>query len=291
MTNKPTDRREFLRRSAAAAAGLTSFAAPWVSGAARVRQARGEDRPAKKTKIVLIGHKPDHPPGTHLYLPDSHLMAKCLRQTPGVEAIVSAGWPKDPAVLEGVKAIVLYTSPGADILFKGPHADQADKLFQQGVGLVAIHWGTGIRDAKDEKLAECYLAHLGGLFGVAGSGIDFGASRVQVLDPKHPVLRGCGDYDLKDEWYLNLKFLPAAKPLLKVRVKDKDQVVAWVYERPDSKAGRSYGNTLFHFHENFAVEPFRRALVNGILWTAHCEIPEGGAPCAVTAEDMKLPKP
>jgi type 1 glutamine amidotransferase len=87
--------------------------------------------------------------------------------------------------------------------------------------------------------------------------------------------------DLKDEWYLDLKFLPAACPLAKVRVKDKDQVVAWVYQRPHSAGGRSYGNTLGHFHEKFLLEPFRRAVVNGILWTAHCEIPNGGAPCVL----------
>lgn len=288
MKNDSTSRRDFLRRSAAAAASLGAFAAPWAWSGANPGQAGAQDQPAKRTKIVLIGHKPDHPPGTHLYLPDSRLLAKCLRQTPGVEAVVSDGWPKDPKVLEGVRAIALYTSPGAEIVFTGPHAEQAERLFKQGVGLTAIHWATGIRNNKDEKLAAQYLAHLGGLYGVPGSAIDFSASKVVQLDPKHPVCRGCGEYPLNDEWYLNLKFLPAAKPLLKVRVKDKDQVVAWVYERPDSGGGRSFGNTLFHYHQNFAIEPFRRFIVNGILWTAHCELPEGGAPCKVSDEDMKV---
>jgi hypothetical protein len=36
---------------------------------------------------------------------------------------------------------------------------------------------------------------------------------------------------------------------------------------------------------------FRRLIVNGILWTAHVEIPEGGAPVAVTAKDMDLGPP
>jgi hypothetical protein len=290
MNGNASSRRHFLRRSAAAAASLGAFAAPWIHHLARANHAHGEDPPARKTKIVLIGHKPDHPPGTHLYLPDSRLLAKCLRQTPGVEAIVSDGWPKDPAVLEGVNAIALYTSPGAEILFTGPHAGQAEKLFKQGVGLTAIHWATGIRDNKNEKLAAQYLGHLGGLFGLPGSGIDFSTSKVEQLDPKHPVCRGCSEHELKDEWYLNLKFLPAAKPLLKVRVKEKDQVVAWVYERPDSGGGRSFGSTLAHYHDNFAIESFRRFLVNGILWTAHCEIPAGGAPCKVTAEDLRLPE-
>jgi hypothetical protein len=31
------------------------------------------------------------------------------------------------------------------------------------------------------------------------------------------------------------------------------------------------------------------ALVNGILWTAHREVPEMGAPVAITAKDLELP--
>ena len=40
--------------------------------------------------IVLIGHKPDHPPKTHMYLPTCELLAACLRQTKGVEASVAS---------------------------------------------------------------------------------------------------------------------------------------------------------------------------------------------------------
>lgn len=235
----------------------------------------------KPVKIVLIGHKPDHPPGTHLYLDECRLLAKCLEQTPGVSAVVSDGWPQDAAIVQDVSAIALYTSPGAEILFKGAQADRVGELLRQGVGLAALHWATGIGDANNEALRERYLQSLGGIFGFGWSGLDISDSRVAQTDRQHPVCRGWPDFDLKDEWYLDLKFLPSARPLAKVRVKDKDQIVAWAYQRPDSAGGRSYGNTLGHFHENFLLEPFRRAIVNGILWTARCEIPEGGAPCAL----------
>jgi hypothetical protein len=36
------------------------------------------------------------------------------------------------------------------------------------------------------------------------------------------------------------------------------------------------------------MEPIRKSMLGGILWTAHLEIPEKGAPCDITAEDMKL---
>lgn len=241
------------------------------------------EAPGKPVKIVLIGHKPDHPPGTHLYLDECRLLAHCLQQTPGVRAVVSDGWPQDPQILQGVSAIGLYSSPGAEILFQGPQADQVDQLLRQGVGLTALHWATGIGDAQNEPLRERYLRALGGIFGFGWSGLDISRSRVVPADRQHPICRGWSDFDHQDEWYLDLKFSPTAQPLAQVRVKDKDQVVAWAYERPDSAGGRSYGNTLGHFHENFLQEPVRRVLVNGILWTARCEIPAGGAPCELPA--------
>jgi len=108
------------------------------------------------------------------------------------------------------------------------------------------------------------------------------------IDPAHPICRGWKDYDLRDEWYLGTRLAPGAKPLLKVPVKGKDQVVAWVYERPDSNHGRSFGITLGHFHENFGIEEFRKAIVNGILWTAHREVPQEGAPVKIVPADMDL---
>src|SRR5437870_138993 len=96
-----------------------------------------------KTRIVLIGKDRDHALSSHEYMADNEILAKCLRQTPGVEAIVANGWPKDPAVLKGVKAVVLNTRMGGDVLFNPLVSDQAEKLLQNGVGLTAIHWGTG----------------------------------------------------------------------------------------------------------------------------------------------------
>jgi type 1 glutamine amidotransferase len=215
--------------------------------------------------VLLIGHQPDHPPGTHLYLPGCELLAQCLRQTDGVEAVVSDGWPADPEVLKGVNAIVLYSSPGAEILLEGPHREQFEALMRQGVGLVALHWATGLRDANNEALGEKYLSYLGGLFSFGYSGLEICESEAKQIDADEPICRGWDDFVLHDEFYLNLRFLPAAKPILRVRVNDQWQTVGWIYERPDSNGGRSYGNTLGHFHELFEQEHFRRMLVNGIL--------------------------
>jgi len=289
MTDKPTNRRTFLRKSVSTAAGLGA-----ICGMPAPRYARAAEEPGrssgKTTKILLMGHKPDHPPGTHLYMHECELLAKCLRQTPGVEAIVSDGWPADAAVMKDVAAIVLYSSPGAEILLAGPHAKQAEEMLGSGMGLTAIHWATGIRNKDDLALSDRYLGQLGGLFSFAFCGLAFENSKVEHVAPDHDVSRGCADYPTHDEFYLDLKFLPAAVPVTKVRVKDKDQTVGWVYERPNSNGGRSFGNTLGHFHKNFRDQGLRRDLINGILWTAHCDVPPDGAPCKLTEKELELPE-
>lgn len=243
---------------------------------------------AKKTKIVLIGHAPDHPHGTHAYLPDSRLLAKCLEQTPGVRAVVSDGWPKDPTVLEDARAIVFHCRMGGDLLFHKDHLDQAKKLMKKGVGLTAIHWATG---AGKGEVGELWQRTLGAWFNTGFSKVAVETAKLRRGDKKHPVCAGWEDYDLRDEYYFKLKFMPKAKPVMKAKLQGNDYPVGWVYERPETKGGRSFGFVCGHFHELFGIEAFRRSIVNGILWTAHVEVPETGAPCKITKEDMKLPPP
>ncbi len=66
-----------------------------------------------------------------------------------------------------------------------------------------------------------------------------------------------------------------ATPVLAVEVDGTVQTVARVLEREGG--GRSFGTTLDHFHDNYAIPAFRQPLVNGILWTAGLEVPAAGA--------------
>ena len=238
------------------------------------------------TRILLIGKDRDHPFQTHEYMSDCELLAKCLRQTKGVEAIVSNGWPKDPAVVKGVKAIVLHTANGGNVLFNNPLIRKdVDDLIAKGVGITAIHWSTG----ADEKAGATWLTTSGAWFHSGSfSKLHVGTERLLQADPKHPVCRGWKEYDLRDEYYLKLAFHPDAKPVLKIEVNNTPHTVAWVLERPKTK-GRSFGFVCGHFHANFGEPAFRRAIVNGILWTAQLEVPMEGAPVEITPQDMELP--
>jgi len=86
-------------------------------------------------------------------------------------------------------------------------------------------------------------------------------------------------------WNLKRTGKPAA--LLHIR-KGKPLPVGWTIERADG--GRAFGTTLGHFHRNFGLVPFRRMLVNGIIWSAGLEVPAKGAPCKLDKDDPLFPK-
>jgi type 1 glutamine amidotransferase len=204
----------------------------------------------------------------------------------GVESVVSDGWPQDPATLKDVKALVVYTSPAAELLLDDPRRDDVERLLKQGVGLVTIHWASSVKKENLDRLGERWLGYLGGTW-VSNVGLSVDKSELKQLLPQHPICRGWKNYELHDEYYLNPTITERAQPLLQVTTKGQDVVVGWACERPDG--GRAYGTTLGHFYRNFEIEPFRRAIVNAILWTAHVEVPESGARVDVSEDVLQLP--
>jgi type 1 glutamine amidotransferase len=239
-----------------------------------------------KTKILFIGKAPDHPYGSHMYLHTCGVLAKCAELTPGVETVVCNGWPKDDKTLAGVKSIVVYASPAAELLLEGPHRVQMDELMSKGVGLVTIHWSSAVTKADFDRLAPTWLGYLGGTW-VSNVGLSGGKSPLKQLLPDHPICRGWKEFEIDDEYYLD-PIIKKARPLLQVRDrKDKEVIVGWVYERPDG--GRAFATTLGHPYKNFRVEAFRRMIVNGILWSAQVEMPREGAPVHLSEKDLELP--
>lgn len=241
-------------------------------------------RAADPARVLIIGHLRDHPYETHEYLVDAEILAKCLRQTPNVEVTVSDGWPTDPATLDEVDAIVLHVASGGDFLLGGRHREAAEKLLDRGVGLTAIHWGTG---AEADEPGHHYQKRMGGRFATKFSKLEHVELPLTQPHPEHVICRGWQGFPLHDEYYLDLKFEPGAVPVAEVERDGKQHPVVWAFERPEG--GRSFGCVLGHYHRNFGREEFRRLLTNGILWTAKVDIPEGGAPVKIDDADMKLP--
>jgi type 1 glutamine amidotransferase len=262
--------------SAVALFALSTFGLAWSDVAAA--------DPAP-TRILLIASAPDHPWASHMYEHECNLLAKCLENTPGVKAETRLGWPSDSKQTDGVKAIVFYCKHAGDILLDEARRAQCERLLKNGAGLTGIHWSTG----ADVKYGPAYLELLGGWFNRAHSGLKTGDAWLTKADAKHAIGNGWKEWQIHDEFYLDLRFHEDTKPLLTVKVDDREQIVGWTIERRDSNGGRSFGTTLGHFHTNFARLDFRRMLVNGILWTAHVEVPPGGANVEVDEKFVKLP--
>ncbi len=243
-------------------------------------------RAEEATRVLLIGHQPDHPWGSHMYLHTADMLAKCLKLNGDIQTTVSDGWPKDPNQLTGVDTIVIYTSPAAELLLDGPYREQAWELMKQGCGLVTIHWASTVRQENLDRLGPAWMKLLGGTW-ISNVGLSIDTSQLKQLRPDHPICRGWNDYEIRDEFYLNPQITDEAQPLLQVSTKGQEVIVGWAYERP--AGGRSYATTLGHFYDNFQREEFRRTIVNAVLWTARQDVPPDGARVHLSEAELALP--
>ncbi len=238
------------------------------------------------TRVLFIGKGPDHPWGTHMYLHASRVLAQCVKRSGHVETTVANEWPKDERVLRTIDTMVVYTDPGAERLLDGPHRETFRKLMRRGVGLVTIHWASTVRKENFQRLGPEWMRILGGTW-ISNVGLSTEASTLRRVAPDHPISRGWKTSPFRDEFYLNPKLGPHATPILEVTAKGKPLVVGWAYERPEG--GRSFATTLGHFYDNFVRDDFRRIVVNAILWSAHRDVPAGGAPVDLTDKELALP--
>ncbi len=248
-----------------------------------VSAARGHDT----VKVLFIGKKPDHPFATHMYLHTGGMLAECLKLSGNIETVVSDGWPERAGDLDGVRTIVLYMTPAAEFLLDGPHRAEFEAMMKRGAGLVTLHWASSVHQANLDRLGEKWMEYLGGTW-VSNVGLHTGDSPLRQLAPQHPISRGWEVYEIHDEYYLNPTIGEGATPILQVMARDKPVVVGWAFERRDG--GRSFGTTLGHYYRNFQREPFRRMIVNSILWSAKVDVPEQGARVDLPASQLALPE-
>jgi hypothetical protein len=248
----------------------------------------------KLAKIVLIaGPVNKAKSGEHEYFAGCALLAKMLRQTPGVAPVVARdGWPKKPETLAGAKAVVLFFE-GAETneVLKADRAAQLAKLADAGVGIVHLH--SAIDYPKDfHDRAKAWAG------AVWEKGYSQRAHWVATFDtfPDHPTMRGVTPFKIDDGWLWKLRFVPDLKgvtPLLrtespkaKEKLAEPGTVISWAYERPGG--GRSFAFTGCHLHESWGLDGFRTLIVNGILWSAGQEVPSGGAPVKLDRAELML---
>lgn len=275
--------------------------------------------PDGKQKLVLIAGKPSHPPGMHEFRAGTMLLEKCLMSVPNlVVDRHEMGWVSDEKTFADADAVVIYADGGG----KHPavvdgHLDTLRKLIANGVGFGCMHYGV---EVVADQAGKEFQEWLGGHYENAYSCNPIWEANYSHL-PTHPITQGVKPFATNDEWYIHMRFRPAfghgvenamdgaAKfaPIL-VSIpsdatrdgpyvypkgpyphiqaeKGQPETTMWTIERADG--GRGFGFTGGHFHDNWANDNVRKAVLNALLWVSKVEVPANGVESSVSADDLK----
>jgi type 1 glutamine amidotransferase len=205
----------------------------------------------------------------------------------------------------------------------GARIPKIEEWVKRGVGLGFMHYGV---EVVPDQAGEQFQRWIGGHYENSYSCNPIWEPSFEKF-PEHPITRGVRPFQIKDEWYFNMrfangftgdaagesagtKFVPilVAKPSDEVRkgpyVYPKgpyDHIVAasgraeammWAVERPDG--GRGFGFTGGHFHDNWGNDDFRKTILNALVWAAKGDVPPSGIASSVTQVDLDAnldPKP
>jgi type 1 glutamine amidotransferase len=281
-----------------------------------------------RSKLVLMAGKPSHPPRMHEFNAGVQLLAKALAQGAPklhVEVLLN-GWPKDEAVFANADAIVFYMDGGAKhevVQENGARLARLEQWAQRGVGIGMMHYGVEVVAAQ---AGTEFKRLIGGYYENMFSCNPMWEPAFTQF-PKHPVTRGVKPFQIRDEWYFNMRFVEGftadksteragmkftpilvAKPSDATRAgpyvhpkgpyphiqaaKGQPEAMMWVVERQDG--GRGMGFTGGHFHDNWADDNFRKVVLNSLVWLAKAEVPASGVESRVTKADLDAnldPKP
>lgn len=248
-------------------------------------------------RVVLIpgSEMATKPSGDHEYLAGCALLMEMLQNIEGVHPVlVQQDWPKNEAILEKANVLVVYSNGDGKQGFLQNEQRRAtlERLMGQGVGFVQLHAAVSYPKAY----ADLGCQWAGGVWTEEhskGSRGHWKSTHAQF--PDHPILRGVTPWEAHDGWLHQIHF-PSAyveniTPLLWSSKKNQGapmggmkDVVAWAYTRENQ--GRSFSCSGAHGHWEWANDGLRQMIINGILWTAHQEIPEHGFPAAIDKDQM-----
>lgn len=248
-------------------------------------------------KIVLLAGPKSHPPKYHEYLKTVRLIKVALDNSnlPNLETIVLNGWPEDTSVFNGADLVVTisdgYDGKVPDRYSQVPWETQEgmeimDDLMKKGCGFSTIHFSTFMDDVKGKRILEWG----GGYFDWQDDNGDpnwyssITTITTQVGEQSfnnHPINNGVEPFELKEEFYYNIRFKendPRLTPVLTIpdlrTMQENGQVVAWAIVREDG--GRGFSTTMGHFYANWENDQWRKLMLNGIVWAAGFEVPAMG---------------
>jgi type 1 glutamine amidotransferase len=274
----------------------------------------GQDR-----NLVIMAGKPSHAPRIHEFNAGAMLLKKCLSDVNGLNtAVLKNGWPADESILESADAIVFYMDGGRRhevVQEEGRRLELINKRAAKGVGIGFMHYGV---DIDPETAGEEFKRWIGGHYETMFSCNPIWEPNFSHL-PDHEVTRGVKPFQIKDEWYFNMRFIsdiPGNQPYKNdgttfvpilfaspsdavrngpyvhpkgpykhiVATKGRAEAMLWTVERPDG--GRGFGFTGGHYHDNWQDDNFRKVVLNTMLWIAKVDVPADGVSSTVSAEEI-----
>ena len=142
----------------------------------------------KPKKLVLIAGTPSHPPGIHEFNAGTLLLARCLKEFPGLELSVNLnGWPKNEAVFDDAAGILIYADGGSGHPgVQDKRLEFLGKLMAKGVGLMCAHYGVEVLKDKGGKEFQDWI---GGYYENAWSCNPIWRPGFKEF-PKHPIANG-----------------------------------------------------------------------------------------------------
>ena len=182
-----------------------------------------------------------------------------------------------------------------------------DALTKKGMGVVVLHYATYVNNTTARKY---FTDWVGGFY-------ESGYSRTVVTDwnvaaaPRaatHPIMRGVTPFTTREEFYIRLRMpeddqrrtpllvatptkptplppltqamVPGGPPSPLTDPNVEPSLVSWAVER-DGR-GRGFVMTGVDWFSNLRdIESYRRQVLNGILWAANVNVPDGGVACSV----------
>ncbi len=274
---------------------------------------------ADAKKIVLVAGKPSHPPRMHEFNAGVQLLAKCLEDVAEIDAhFVLNGWPDDESVFDDADAVVFFMDGGGRhevVQEEGRRLAMIDQWASRGVGLGFMHYGV---EVLADQAGDHFKRWIGGHY-------EHMHSCNPIWEPSftafadHVVTRGVEPFQIKDEWYFNMRFVAdlsgneptktesiqfvpilVATPPDEVRdgpyvypkgpyphiqaAKGRAETMMWTVERAGGRRG--FGFTGGHFHDNWGNDAFRKVVLNAIVWIAKAEVPPQGIESTVIPEQL-----
>lgn len=268
-----------------------------------VRSSRSPD--AKK--LVLIAGRPSHPKMMHEFRAGTILLEKRLQGIPGLTVERHEnGWVADESTFDDADAIVIFSDGGGGHpAIQENRLQMLEKHIARGIGFGCMHFGVEV--PKDRGSDE-FKNWIGGHYEHEWSCNPIWEAKFENF-PTHPICLGVEPFEIKDEWYFNMrfrngfdadgsaevdgvKFTPVlvAAPSDAVRngpyvypagpykhIQDavgRKEAVMWAVDRPDG--GRGFGFTGGHFHLNWQHDQFRKVILNSLCWISGVAVPALG---------------